>query len=132
MMPADAMKTTNAKQSSGTQAYDDRSCPFLLRYKNDERPVKPAAHPNNEVTRNVFRPKLSASCVVHRLPIINMRAIAIDAKYGSNFVPVLSKIYTEYVIIVKHPVSCEKYANANPTMSPFTAFRLAAKIISVC
>lgn len=128
-IPADAMKTTNAKQTTGTQAYSDKSWPFLFRYKNDDRLTKPKETPNKEVIKKVFLPNRSASCVVHKFPKISITAIAIDAKYGSTLVPVRSKIYTLYEMIVKQPLSCEKYANARPTISPFTAFRFAAKCI---
>lgn len=66
------------------------------------------AQPRIEIIKKVLRPNLSAKRVVQRFPVINMTASAIDDKYASNLVPVFSRIYTAYVIMVKQPVSWEK------------------------
>lgn len=92
--PADDMNTTNAKHKIGSHEMFDKSCPFEFMYKYTDKPVRPIAHPSKERIRNVFRPILSAACVVHKFPIINITASTMDDLYGSIVVPVLSTMYT--------------------------------------
>lgn len=77
-MPAELIKTTNAKQTTGIHAILDKSYPFLLQYRNDDNPISPAAVPSSEIIKNVLRPNLSARYVVHKLPRISITASAID------------------------------------------------------
>lgn len=90
--PADAIKTTSPKQATGTHANWDKSYPIWLKYKKHDKPICPTMHPRSDTIKNAFRPNLSANFVVHRFPKIKTTLSAIDDLYGSNVVPVRSKM----------------------------------------
>lgn len=130
IIPAEAMKTTKAKQNTGIHENADKSYPFLFRYKKKDRAVWPPAQPSNEMINKVFRPNISASAVVHKFPTNNITAIATDDWYGFNVLLVFPRIYTAYEVIVLLPVRISKYIKPAAIINPFIAFLLAKVILS--